>query len=77
VTELDRLVALAQEDAERNVVVMAEAVGAHLNADVLRLDPANVRLLVKIAKAGVRKQRCPESRPCALGEPAQRRGGNH
>jgi hypothetical protein len=48
--EQDRLVALAHEDADRTVVVMADAVGAQLTANVLGLDPADVRRLVKSRK---------------------------
>ena len=46
----DRLVAFAEEDVERTVVVMAETVGAQLTANVLGLDPADVRRLVKSRK---------------------------
>jgi hypothetical protein len=45
--EQDRLVASAQEDVDRTVAVMADAVGAQLTADVLGLDLADVRRLVK------------------------------
>jgi hypothetical protein len=45
--EQDRLVALAHEDADRTVVVMADAVGAQLTASVLGLDEADVRRVVK------------------------------
>jgi len=46
----DRLVALAQEDVERTVAVMADAVGAQLTANVLGLDEADVRRIVKSQK---------------------------
>jgi hypothetical protein len=45
--EQGRLVAIAQEDVDRTVVAMADAVGAQMTANLLGLDPANVRRLVK------------------------------
>lgn len=47
VAEQDRLVACAREDVDRTVAVMADAVGAQLTANVLGLDLADVRRLVK------------------------------
>jgi hypothetical protein len=47
IAEQDRLVACAQEDVDRTVAVMADAVGAQLTANVLGLDLADVRRLVK------------------------------
>jgi hypothetical protein len=46
----DRLVAFAQENVEQTVAVMADVVGAQLTANVLGLDPADVRRLVKSRK---------------------------
>lgn len=45
--EQDRLVALAQEAVDRTVGAMADAVGAQLTANVLGVDLADVRRLVK------------------------------
>jgi hypothetical protein len=44
------LVAFAQEDVERTVAVMADAVGAQLTANLLGLNTADVRRLVKSRK---------------------------
>lgn len=69
----DRLVAFAQEDVDRTVVVMAEAVGAQLTASVLGLDEADVR---RVAKS--RKPRCSSDAEAAdrvFSERARRPGG--
>ena len=48
--EQARLVAIAEEDVDRTVSAMADAVGAQLTADVLGLDPTDVSRLVKSAR---------------------------
>jgi hypothetical protein len=47
----DRLVAFAQEEVDRSVGAMADAVGVQLTASVLGLDLANVRRLVKSGRS--------------------------
>jgi hypothetical protein len=43
----ERLVAIARKEVQRTVAAMADAVGAQLTANLLGLDPADVRRLVK------------------------------
>jgi hypothetical protein len=48
--EQDRLVAAAQEDVDRKIGAMADAVGAQLTASVLGLTPTDIRRLVKLRR---------------------------
>ena len=50
IAEQDRLVAVAQKDVDRTVGAMADALGTQLTANVLGLDPADVRRVVKSGK---------------------------
>jgi hypothetical protein len=48
--EQNRLVAITQEEVDRTVRGMAEAVGVQLTAGVLGLDPGEVRRLLKATR---------------------------
>jgi hypothetical protein len=73
--EQDRLVAITQDEVDRTVSAMAEAVGVQLTAGVLGLDPAEVRRLFKSARSTSGSSDADASDRAVEAKPAPRRTG--